>query len=80
MKVDLPMIVLSPDRVQENRDVIAAARAAYRGALAALEGLAKANAAMCSHPHKTADYDPGYAGGGMCGYNCPDCGASGWLT
>ncbi|HEX6052764.1 MAG TPA: hypothetical protein VFZ21_26040 [Gemmatimonadaceae bacterium] len=74
MKIPLPEIDLRPDAVHENRDRIDEARGALRGALAALDGLQKANEAMCNHPNKRKCYDPGYAGGGYSHSECDDCG------
>jgi len=74
MRIQLPDLDFTPAAVKHNRDTIQEARAAYQGAIKALEGLQKANEAMCPHPQKAARYDPGYAGGGYSHSECPDCG------
>lgn len=62
------------EAVSKNRNAIKAARAELRAMTKALDGCQAANEAMCSHPNKSARYDPGYAGGGFSHYECPDCG------
>lgn len=74
MIVKLPDLDFIPSAVHRNRDAIREARGAYQGAIKALEGLQKANEAMCKHPNKASRYDPGYAGGGYSHSECPDCG------
>jgi len=76
MTIKLPDLDLQPGAVRSNRDLITAARATYRAALTALEGLQKANEAMCQHPGRKACYDPLYGGGGYSHSRCDDCGAS----
>lgn len=75
--VKLPDIDFSDrsiESIRRSRDLISGARAEAKAHLKALDGLAEALKSMCSHPNKSARYDPGYAGGGFSHYECPDCG------
>lgn len=75
----LPEIDLDPDpsKVRSNFQAIHIAREKLKAFTNALEGLAAANAGMCTHPdeRKRDHYDPGYAGGGYDYTSCLDCGA-----
>lgn len=75
MTVTIPDIDITPENVEANRIKIAVARQKMRAMLDVLDGLDRANAAMCTHPNKFAVYDPGYAGGGYSNSECPDCDA-----
>lgn len=75
MTMNLPTLKFETtlEAVNANREAIKARRVQLKAELAALDGLEEANQALCSHEHKYAVYDPGYAGGGQDGYKCPDC-------
>lgn len=75
MRIDLPNLDYSRANIQANRETIDQARAAYRGALRALDGMARANEGMCPHDRQVERFDPGYAGGGHSHNECLECGA-----
>lgn len=72
----LPEIDLDPAPIQviANSAAIKQARAQLAALNAALDGLAQANAGMCTHPRRRDHYDPGCAGGGYDYTSCLDCG------
>lgn len=76
--MNLPNIKLSPkpEAVRDNRVKIDEHIKMVEAELNALRGLHKANQSVCAHPAsaKRDHYDPGYAGGGYCGWSCNDCG------
>lgn len=77
--VTVPTIDLAHDAavVQRNRQRIQDARHGVKAMLALLDGLDTANQALCTHPKRINQYDPGYAGGAYDGWLCDHCGKRG---
>jgi hypothetical protein len=63
-------LTTSIDAIHENRALIDAELTYIKEQLKAVEALARANQAMCTHPNAKSYADPRYSG-----FDCPDCGA-----
>lgn len=81
MMVEIPKIdfATDPETVRRNRALIATAVESAKALLSALEGLDKANKAICLHAHKQERWRGANYGGDSPerSIECDDCGARG---